>query len=125
MEELRFSEDHVWVRVEEDGLAWVGITAYAQEQLGDVVFVDLPEIGTEASQGDEIVAIESVKTTGEVATPISGTVVAVNEALTSAPETINDSPLDDGWLFRMEPSDLDEIANLMDEEAYQEFIDSL
>lgn len=125
MEELRFTEEHVWVRVEDDGLAWVGITAYAQEQLGDIVFVDLPEVGTEASQGDEIVAIESVKTTGEVATPLSGTVVAVNENLTKAPETINESPLDDGWLFRMEPSDLDEVANLMDEEAYQEFIDSL
>ena len=122
MSELRFSEDHEWVRMEDDGEAVVGITEFAQDQLGDVVFVELPETGREVSAGEEAAVVESVKAASDIKMPISGTVTAVNEALNDTPELINQEPLDGGWFIRLKPSDQSELDNLMNEEAYQTFI---
>ncbi len=125
MDEVRFTEDHEWVRINDAGAVSIGITDYAQNQLGDIVYIELPEVGAEANQGDEIAVIESVKAAGEVKMPVTGVVVAVNEVLTDTPEKINESPLDDGWILKVDPDNLDQMLDLMDEEAYQEFIGSL
>jgi glycine cleavage system H protein len=125
MNEIWYTEDHEWVRLNDDGSATIGITDYAQAQLGDIVFVELPEVGTEVAQGEEIAVIESVKAAGEVKMPVSGVVVEVNTALNDAPEKINESPLDDGWILRAEPGDPEQLQDLMDEEAYMEFIGTL
>ena len=116
--ELRYSKSHEWVRDEGDGTATVGITAHAQELLGDLVFVELPEAGTEMSAEDAVCVVESVKAASDVYMPISGEVVEVNESLADAPETINDSPYDDGWLIRVNPSNPDELDDLLDADSY-------
>ncbi|MDJ0925695.1 MAG: glycine cleavage system protein GcvH [Acidimicrobiia bacterium] len=118
-EGLRYTDNHEWVAVE-DGMARVGITDYAQDALGDVVFVDLPEEGTEVSIGEPFAEIESTKSVADVYAPISGTVVAVNELLEDAPETINSDPYGDGWFVVME-GDLSALESLMDAAAYAEF----
>ena len=120
----RYTEEHEWVR-EENGTYTVGITDYAQEQLGEIVFVELPEVGSAVSQGAEAAVIESVKAASELKSPISGKVTAVNEALDGEPETINSAPEGDGWFFRMEADDAGELDALMDADAYQQLIDSL
>ncbi len=125
MDEIRFTEDHEWVRIDDSGVALVGISDYAQSELGDIVFVELPDAGHEGSQGEEIAVIESVKAAGEIKLPLSGTVVAANERLEDEPEIINQAPLDDGWLFKLKPDSPAEFDNLMDEEAYAAFIASL
>lgn len=122
MSELRFSEDHEWVRMEDNGEAVIGITDFAQDQLGDVVFVELPETGREVSAGEEAAVVESVKAASDIKMPVSGTVTTVNEALNDSPELINQEPLDGGWFIRLRPSDQSELDNLMDEAAYQTFI---
>lgn len=122
MSELRFSDEHDWVRLEDDGEAVIGITDFAQEQLGDVVFVELPEIGREVSAGEEAAVVESVKAASDIKIPLSGTVTAVNETLNDSPELINSAPLNDGWLIRLKPSDSEAFNNLMDETAYQDFV---
>ncbi|MBT8447081.1 MAG: glycine cleavage system protein GcvH [Gammaproteobacteria bacterium] len=124
MDEIRFTEDHEWVRIDDNGIALVGISDYAQAELGDIVFVELPEVGHEGSQGEEVAVIESVKAAGEIKLPLSGTVVAANERLADEPEIINQAPLDDGWLLKIKPESPAEFENLMDEEAYAEFIAS-
>lgn len=124
MIDTRFSEDHIWARLDDHGMVIVGISEYAQEQLGDIVYVELPDIGREVIAGDEVAIIESVKTTSEIHAPLSGTVLAVNEKLGDQPEIINESPLDDGWLIRIEPDDVDEMTAMMDEAAYAEFVDA-
>ena len=124
MNDLWFTEDHEWVRIEEDD-AVVGITDYAQDQLGELVFVELPEVGAELDQGDEGAVIESVKAAGELKIPVSGTVTEVNEALVDEPGQINADPLGDGWFFRIQVRDASELDGLMDEDAYQEYIESL
>jgi glycine cleavage system H protein len=116
--ELKYTKSHEWLRVEDDGLITVGISDHAQELLGDLVFVELPEEGTEFVAGDECCVVESVKAASDVYMPISGEIVEVNEALVDEPEIINSSPYDSGWLFRVQPS-ADEIDELMDAEAYQ------
>ena len=120
--ELKYTESHEWLRVEDDGLVTVGITDHAQELLGDLVFVELPETDTEFSAGDECCVVESVKAASDVYMPISGEIVEVNEALADEPEIINDSAYDNGWLFKIKPS-ADELDEMMDAEAYQASIE--
>jgi len=124
MSGMRYNDEHIWVRVDDHDMVVVGISEFAQEQLGDVVYVELPDVGREVAAGEEVAVIESVKTTSDILAPVSGEIREVNEALVDAPEIINESPIDDGWLMRIEPSDLDEIEAFMDEEAYQEFVDA-
>lgn len=125
MNEARFTEEHAWVRIDDDGIATVGISDYAQEQLGDVVYVQLPDVGRDLVQGEDCAMIESVKTTSDVKCPIGGRVLEVNEALADVPEKVNESPLDDGWLFRVEPADDAEFEDLMDGEDYDDYVDTL
>ena len=116
--ELKYTKSHEWVRDEDDGSVTIGITDHAQELPGDLVFVELPEVGTEMSVDDAVCVVESVKAASDVYMPISGEVVEVNEILADAPETINDSPYDDGWLIRVNPSNPDEFEDLMDADSY-------
>ena len=120
--ELKYTESHEWLRVEDDGLVTVGITDHAQELLGDLVFVELPETDAEFSAGDECCVVESVKAASDVYMPISGEIVEVNEALADEPEIINNSPYDNGWLFKVKPSG-DELDEMMDAEGYQASIE--
>lgn len=124
MSETRFTEDHSWVRMEEDGMAVVGVSDFAQEQLGDVVYVQFPDVGRDLRQGEDCATIESVKTTSDVKSPMSGRVLEINEGLLDAPEKLNESPLQEGWLFKLEPVDEAEFEDLMDDEDYEDFVDS-
>ena len=117
--ELKYTKSHEWVRDEDDGTVTIGITDHAQELLGDLVFVELPEVGTEMSAEDAACVVESVKAASDVYMPVSGEVVAVNGELADAPETINDSPYDDGWLIKIKLSNPDEINDLMDSDSYE------
>ena len=120
----KFTKDHEWIRLDGD-IATVGITAYAQEQLGDVVFVEVPEAGRQVSQGDDAAVVESVKAASEVYAPLSGEVVEGNGALEANPELVNQSPDEDGWFFKMTLSDAGQLDELMDEAAYQAFVKEL
>ncbi len=124
MPETKFTKDHEWVRLD-GGVATVGITDHAQNALGDVVFVDLPEVGREVSAGEAVAVVESVKAASDVYAPIAGKVVAVNGALSDNPGAINAAPTTDGWFFKIEPADAGEVAALMDENAYAAFVDTL
>ena len=117
--ELKYTKSHEWVRSEEDGSISIGITDHAQELLGDLVFVELPEVGSTMSAEDAVCVVESVKAASDVYMPVSGEVVAVNDGLTDAPETINDSPYDDGWLIKISPANPDELEDLMDADSYE------
>ncbi|MFN2287869.1 MAG: glycine cleavage system protein GcvH [Chromatocurvus sp.] len=121
-EGLKFARSHEWVRLEDDGSIVIGISEHAQEALGDVVFVELPEAGSDLVAGDEVAVVESLKAASDIYAPVSGTVLAVNEALSDAPETINSSPYAEGWFFRLRPSDTAELDELMDGDAYQEHL---
>jgi glycine cleavage system H protein len=123
MAELRFTKDHEWVRLDGDG-ATVGITDHAQTALGDVVFVDLPEIGREVAAGEAIAVVESVKAASDVYAPIAGRIVAVNPGLADDPALINSAPTGEGWFFRIAPKDPGEIAGLMDDAEYARFVES-
>jgi glycine cleavage system H protein len=116
--DLKYAETHEWVRIEGD-VAIVGISDFAQEQLGDIVFVEVPEVGTALGKGDDAASIESAKAVGEVKAPLSGEVTEVNEALEDEPETVNSSPYGDGWLFKMKISNPSEADSLMDAAAYE------
>jgi glycine cleavage system H protein len=120
--ELRYSSDHEWVRVE-DGRARTGITDYAQDALGDVVFVDLPEVGRKVEQGTSCSEVESTKSVSEIYAPIGGIVVEVNADLTDNPQRLNDDPYGDGWIFVIEPSDDAQLAELLDSEGYRALIE--
>ena len=124
MGEVRYSKDHEWVKVDGD-TATVGITHYAQEQLGDVVFVELPEVGKKVEQGKQMATVESVKAASEVYAPISGEVLEVNSALTNAPATVNEDATGKGWFAKVKVSDKGQFAGLMDEAAYQKFVEGL
>ena len=124
MSETRFTEDHEWVRIVGD-VATVGITEYAQEQLGDIVFVDLPEAGAEMAQGDEAAVIESVKAASDIYAPITGEVGEVNDSLDAEPAIVNQDAQGEGWLFTMSISDSGELDNLMDADAYKAFVAKL
>ncbi len=122
--DLYYSDTHQWARVEE-GVATVGVTNYAQEQLGDVVYVELPQPDEEAKRGEPLGSVESVKAVADVNSPVSGRVVEVNAALEDAPERINQSPYEDGWLAKIELSDPAEIRSLMNAQQYVQFIQQL
>ena len=121
--DLRFSESHEWVSQEEDGLVKIGITDHAQAQLGDMVFIELPEEGATFGQGDACAVVESVKAASDVYCPVSGEVVAINELLVDAPETVNNDPYNDGWLFSIRLDDPDELEQLMDADDYKDHIE--
>ncbi|MDH0649699.1 glycine cleavage system protein GcvH [Pseudomonas sp. GD03858] len=121
MSELRFTEDHEWLRVETDGSVTVGITAYAQNALGDVVYVQLPEL-QQYDKGAEASTVESVKAASGVYMPLTGEVVAVNEGLNDSPELVNEDPLGEGWFFRFIPADMSEVAALLDQDAYDRLL---
>ncbi len=124
MADLRYSEDHEWVRIEGD-IAVIGISDYAQEQLGDVVFVELPEPGRAVAQGEEAAVVESVKAASEVCAPVSGEVVEVNEPLTDDPGLVNREPTGGGWFLKLRMSDPGEVEDLLDEAAYRAFVSAL
>ncbi len=115
---VKYTEDHEWIRVE-DGVGTVGITNHAQEQLGDVVFVELPEVGATVAKGDASGVVESVKAASEIYAPVSGEIVAVNDALADAPQTVNADPAGAGWFYRIRLSDPSQLDGLMDEDAYK------
>ena len=124
MSETKYTKDHEWVRMD-GGVATVGFTDHAQNALGDVVFVDLPEVGRVVVANEPIAVVESVKAASDVYAPIAGKIVEVNAALGDNPGTINSAPTTDGWFFRIEPTDTAEIAALMDEAAYAAYVDTL
>jgi glycine cleavage system H protein len=119
-EELKYTDEHEWVMVEDD-LVTVGITDFAQDSLGDVVFVELPEVGTVLVAGKPFGVVESVKAVSDIYAPVSGEVVEVNEELPESPEVINTSPYEDGWMIKIKISDPSELADLMDSDAYQAY----
>ena len=120
-ETLRYTKDHEWLRTEGDE-AVVGITAYAAEELGDIVFVELPEIGRTLTRDETLGVIESVKTASDLFSPVAGEVIAINETLADAPELVNSEPYEGGWMVRLKPADADAIEELMDAAAYGESI---
>lgn len=118
--DLKYAATHEWARLEDDGTVTVGISDHAQDALGDVVYVELPELDQVIAAGDEAGVVESVKAASDVYAPISGTVCAVNEALEDAPETVNSDAYTDGWFFKMQPADIGELEELLDAEGYGE-----
>jgi glycine cleavage system H protein len=118
---MKFTEEHEWLRVEGD-LVVVGITEHAAEQLGDVVFVDLPEVGTHVTKDDEVVVIESVKAASDILAPIDGEIVEVNEMLADTPGKVNDDPMGDAWFFKIKPEDLSQMDDYLDEAAYKALV---
>lgn len=118
---MKYTEEHEWLLVEGDTVT-VGITAHAAEQLGDVVFVELPEAGTEVSKDDEIVVIESVKAASDILAPLDGEIVEVNDAIVDNPAMVNDDPEGEAWFFKIKPSDLSQMDDYMDEAGYKDFI---
>ncbi|WP_299842060.1 glycine cleavage system protein GcvH [uncultured Roseovarius sp.] len=118
---MKYTEEHEWLRVEDDVVV-VGITAHASEQLGDVVFVELPEVGTEVSKDDDAVVIESVKAASDILAPIDGEIVEVNDVLADEPGKVNEDPEGDAWFFKLKPSDPSQMDDYMDEAAYKKFI---
>ena len=123
-ENLKYTRSHEWVRVENDGSVTVGITDHAQEQLGDLVFVELPEVGAEVAAGKDCAVVESVKAASDVYAPVGGQIVDSNTALADAPETINQSPYDKGWMFRIKVADSGELDKLLDAAAYKTMVES-
>ncbi|MDV6327420.1 glycine cleavage system protein GcvH [Idiomarina sp. Sol25] len=121
--DLKYASTHEWVRDEGDGTFTVGISEHAQELLGDMVFVELPDVGDDVATGDDIAVAESVKAASDIYAPMTGEVVAVNEDLEDAPETVNNDPYGDGWLFRIKADDSSELDNLLDANAYEASID--
>jgi len=124
MAKIHFTNDHEWIKVDGD-VGTVGITDYAQEQLGDVVFVELPEVGAQLERGGEAGVVESVKAASEVYAPVSGEIVEVNEALADAPDTVNGSAQAGGWFFKIKMSDPAELDGMMDAAAYKDLVASL
>jgi len=121
--ELKYASSHEWVRNEGDGTFTVGISEHAQELLGDMVFVELPEVGDEVDAGEDCAVAESVKAASDIYAPIGGEIVAINEELEDSPETVNNDPYAEGWLFRIKASDESELDNLLDAEGYANTID--
>ena len=118
---LRYARSHEWARVEDDGTVTVGISDHAQEALGDVVFVELPDVGADLGAGDDAGVVESVKAASDIYAPVSGKVIAVNSELEDTPETVNSDPYHDGWFFRLQPQDAAEVESLLlDAETYQQ-----
>ena len=121
-EDLRYTKDHEWVRLDDDGLATVGITDYAQSELGDIVFVELEPEGTEVEAEGSLGTVEAVKTVSELFAPVAGTIEALNEALDGAPETVNADPYGEGWMTKIRPADPADIDGLLSADEYKEMI---
>jgi glycine cleavage system H protein len=116
--ELKYASSHEWSRLEEDGTVTVGISDHAQDALGDVVFVELPEVGASIAAGDDVAVVESVKAASDIYAPVGGEVIATNATLEDAPETVNSDPYNDGWFFRLQPTDVSELDKLLSAEEY-------
>ena len=116
--ELKYASSHEWTRLESDGSVVVGITDHAQDALGDVVYIELPEVGAHIDAGSEVAVIESVKAASDIYSPVTGDVTEINPILEDEPESVNSSPYGDGWLFRVMPTDVSSMGDLMDAEAY-------
>ncbi len=125
MSEIRYSPDHEWAAIESPGIARIGITEYAQKELGDIVFVDLPDVGAAFDAGEEVAVIESVKAADGLKTPVSGEVTEINEDLDSAPETVNESPMERGWFCKIALAEPSELEDMMSESDYENYISSL
>ena len=125
MSNMRYTSDHEWARLEDNNVVTVGITDFAQEQLGDIVYIELPKIGDSFQAGDEVAVIESVKAAAELKTPVSGKIVEVNSELDGAPDTVNENPTDSGWFCRIEVDDTDEFNGLMNDDAYTNYLSEL
>ena len=121
MSELKFSEEHEWILIEGD-VATIGITDHAQEQLGEIVYVETPEVGSEVNKNDDTGVVESVKAASEIYAPLTGEIIAVNEVLADNPQKVNEDPMGDGWFFKMKIADTAELEGLMDEAAYKSFV---
>lgn len=121
-EELKYTDEHEWARIEDD-LVVIGITDYAQDALGEIVYIELPSEGDEITKGDSFGGVESTKSVSDLYAPVSGEVIEVNESLLDSPETINEDPYGDGWLIKVKIHDSDEFDDLMDNEQYSEFIE--
>ena len=117
---LKYATTHEWIRLEDDGTATVGISNHAQDALGDIVFVELPEVGATIHAKDEVAVVESVKAASDVYSPMSGEIIATNDTLSEAPETVNADPYDDGWFYKIKMSDELELDELMDADAYSD-----
>jgi glycine cleavage system H protein len=124
MASVKYTEEHEWVRVEGD-VGTIGITAYAQEQLGDVVFVDVPAVGRKVAKGESIAVVESVKAASDIYAPVAGEVVEANAALADTPGDVNTEPMGKGWFFKLKLANPSELDGLMDEKAYEEFVKGL
>lgn len=122
---LFYTKEHEWVELVNDDYVRIGITDYAVEQLGDIVFVELPEVGTDLSEEDEFSTVESVKSTSEIFAPVEGSVAKVNTSLEDEPEKLNESPYEEGWLIELQSANAVDTSDLMDEKAYQEYLDTL
>ena len=120
--ELKYSRDHEWVRSEDDGSVLIGITDHAQQALGELVYVELPETGQTVAQGDACAVVESVKAASDVYAPLAGQVVEANQVLADEPELVNNSPYQDGWIIRLEPVSQAELEELLTAEAYEQFV---
>lgn len=118
---MKFTEEHEWLRMEDDQVV-VGITEHASQQLGDVVFVELPEVGTKVTKDDEVVVIESVKAASDILAPIDGEITEVNDTLVDEPGRVNDDPMGDAWFFKMTPSEPSQMDDYMDEAAYKKYV---
>ncbi|MDO9366300.1 MAG: glycine cleavage system protein GcvH [Methylotenera sp.] len=122
MSKIRYTKEHEWLLIEDDGLVTIGITDFAQAQLGDLVYIQLPEIGKVLAKGDAAAVIESVKAASEIKVPVTGTVVEVNAILNDEPGKVNEDPMATGWFFKLKMDDSGELVGLMDEPAYTAFI---
>lgn len=120
--DLRYTKDHEWVRLDDDGLAVIGITDYAQGELGDIVFVELEAEGTEVDAEGTLGTVEAVKTVSELFAPIAGTIEAINEDLDGAPESVNSDPYGEGWMVKVRPANADDVADLLSADEYKEMI---
>ena len=125
MSAVKFTKDHEWILLEDGDVGVIGITDYAQDQLGELVYVELPAVEQIFDAGSDVVVIESVKAAGEVKAPVGGSVVAINEALVDEPEKVNNDPMGDGWFIKLKIDDTSELDALMDEDAYKEYTDDL
>lgn len=119
-QELKYASSHEWARLEDDGTVTVGISDHAQDALGDVVYVEHPEVGQQVAAAEEAGVVESVKAASDIYAPLGGRVIAVNEVLEDAPETVNQDPYGDGWFFRLQPDDISQLEELLDSEGYAE-----
>ncbi|MDF1689667.1 MAG: glycine cleavage system protein GcvH [Cycloclasticus sp.] len=122
-DDRKYADSHEWALLEADGNVRVGITDHAQELLGDLVFVELPEAGQSVDKGDECSVVESVKAASDIYSPVTGEIIAINDALEDSPEAINESPYDDGWIFIVKPTDASELNELLDAEGYQNLVE--